>query len=69
MPARDTTLRAREKYLNEHLFPGSPYIRMLVPEKLGVHALPFLRPDSIAKTSLYMLQRSKRTGLQERDLE
>ena len=60
VPQRDTTLRAREAHLQESLFPKSPYVRMLVPEKLGVHALPFLRPESVAKTSLYMLERFKR---------
>lgn len=57
---QDTTLRAREAQLKESLFPKSPYVRMLVPEKFGVHSLPFLRPESVAKTSLYMLERFNR---------
>ncbi len=59
-PARDTTLAAREKFLRDTLFPESPYVRMLAPEKLGVHALPILRPESVARTSLYMIERFKR---------
>lgn len=55
-PARDMSLVAREKYL-EKLFPESPYIRMLAPKKLGVHALPLLRPESVARSSLYMINR------------
>ena len=63
---QDATLRAREAYLKETLFPQSPYVRMLVPEKHGVHALPFLRPDTTAKTALYMLERFNRNVPEEK---
>lgn len=62
---RDPTLRAREQYLQENTFPKSPYIRMLVPEKLGHHALPLLRAESIANASLYLLKRYERNKKRE----
>jgi pimeloyl-ACP methyl ester carboxylesterase len=51
------TLRIREKYLKENLFQESPYIRMIIPEDLGHHGLPLFRPESVAKVSLYLLER------------
>ena len=47
----------REAYLKEHLFTSSPSVKMVVAEKAGHHALPFLRSESVARASLYMLER------------
>jgi pimeloyl-ACP methyl ester carboxylesterase len=49
----------REIYLKENNFPNAPWVRMLVPKKLGHHSLPFFRPEQIAKTSLYLLERGE----------
>lgn len=54
----------REAYLQQHLFTKSPYVRMVVAEKAGHHNLMYLRPDSVAHASLYLLDRYKR-GLKE----
>lgn len=51
------TLRIREEYLKENLFLESPYIKMIIPEDFGHHGLPLFRPESIAKVSLYLLER------------
>jgi pimeloyl-ACP methyl ester carboxylesterase len=50
----------REKVLQEKYFRSSPYVRMVVPEKLGHHGLPLFRSDSAARASLYLIERSKR---------
>ncbi len=50
----------REKYLQEHLLPNSPYVRMIIGKKMGHHSLPFFRPESIAKVGLYALERYHR---------
>lgn len=49
----------REKYL-QNIFPNSPYLRLLVPEKMGYHNVSYSRPESSARTTLYMLDRFKR---------
>jgi pimeloyl-ACP methyl ester carboxylesterase len=54
------TLRIREEYLKENLFLQSPYIKMIIPEDFGHHGLPLFRPESIAKVSLYLLERYSR---------
>lgn len=53
----DPTLRAREAYLKDSLFPNSPYIRMIVPEKFGNHGLPLFRPKSVGNVALGLLDR------------
>ena len=50
----------REEFLRNSLFHKSPYIRMVVPEKAGHHGLSSLRPQSVARSSLYLLERYKR---------
>ena len=50
-------LQERERYLRENIFTSSPYIRMIVPEKMGHHNVTYSRPESAAKTSLYLLKR------------
>jgi pimeloyl-ACP methyl ester carboxylesterase len=50
----------REEFLRDSLFHKSPYIRMVVPEKAGCHGLLSLRPQSVARSSLYLLERYKR---------
>lgn len=56
---RRKDLAAREQILKKDLFPSSPYIRMVVPgsEKLGNHLVQIFRPESVAKVSLYLLER------------
>ena len=51
----------REQFLQEHLFPNSPYVRMIVAEKMGYHGLPAFRPKEVASSSLYLLDRWHRT--------
>ena len=51
----------REHFLQRHVFPQSPYVKMLVVEKMGYHALPSLRPKEVVHASLYLLKRWKRT--------
>ncbi len=47
----------REEFLKENLFKNSPYVRMVVAEKAGHHGLPLFRSESVARASLYMLER------------
>jgi len=47
----------REKFLKENLFKKSPYVKMVVAEKAGHHGLPLFRSESVARASLYMLER------------
>jgi len=53
-------MREREKFLKEHIFKSSPYIRMIVPEKMGHHNVMYSRPESVAHASLYLLERWQR---------
>lgn len=53
----DTKAQEREQYLRENIFTNSPYVRMIVPEKMGHHNVSYSRPESVAKTSLYLLKR------------
>jgi pimeloyl-ACP methyl ester carboxylesterase len=50
----------REEYLKKSLFKKSPYVKMLIAKKLGHHGVPFYRSESVAKTALYMIERSER---------
>lgn len=50
----------REEFLRKNVFSNSPYVRMVIPEKLGHHGLPFYRPESVARASLYLLKRFER---------
>lgn len=49
--------KEREEFLQRNIFKNSPYIRMVVPEKAGHHNVTYCRPKSVAKSSLYMLER------------
>jgi len=59
-PGQRKDLAAREQYLQKNLFKSSPYVRMIVPEKMGNHLVQIFRPEAVAKTSLYLLDRYKR---------
>jgi len=50
----------REEFLKNNIFPQSPYVRMVIPEKLGHHGLPLFRSKSVANVSLYLLRRFER---------
>jgi pimeloyl-ACP methyl ester carboxylesterase len=50
----------REAFLRGSLFHKSPYVRMIVPEKAGSHGLLSVRPQSVARSSLYLLERYQR---------
>jgi len=52
----------RGEYLEQNLFPSSPYVRMVVARRLGTHNVSHMRPEQVAKTSLYLLSRSNRVG-------
>lgn len=60
-PSYIQDMNGREKYLQERLFPKSPSIKMLVVKKRGYHSLLALRPDEVARASLYLVERSLRT--------
>lgn len=47
----------REEYLKNNLFQNSPYVKMIIAQKMGRHALPFFRPEAIAKSAIYLLER------------
>lgn len=47
----------REKYLQENVFINSPFVRLIIADKLGNHNLPYFRPEAVAKTSIYLLNR------------
>jgi hypothetical protein len=56
----------RERYLKDNLFPNSPYVRMMVGEKVVPHhVMPVQDAGRIAKTSLYLIERSKREKVTE----
>lgn len=57
----DRTARAREQIIKENFFPESPYVRMIVPTKLGNHLVQIFRPESVAKVSMYLLERYGRS--------
>jgi len=46
----------RERLLR-NIFPNSPYVKIVVPEKMGYHNVSYSRPESFARTSLYLLKR------------
>lgn len=50
----------REELLKENLFKNSPYVRMVVADKLSNHGLPYFRSESVAATSLFLLDRFKK---------
>lgn len=58
-------IRSREKYLKENLFRESPYIRMLIPSKSSNHGLSYFRSKSIAKTSLYLIDKFYKSNEQK----
>lgn len=59
-PERETFIDPREKFLQKNLFPNSPYVRMVIPEKFGHHGIPLFRTASVARASLYLLKRFHR---------
>lgn len=46
----------RERLLG-NIFPNSPHVEMVVPEKMGYHNVSYSRPESFARASLYLLKR------------
>ncbi len=53
----DTKVQEREQFLKKNIFINSPYVRMIVPEKMGHHNVSYSRPESVASVSLYFLKR------------
>ncbi len=51
----------REEFLKDNLFKNSPYVKMVVAEKAGHHGVPLFRSESVARASLYMLERFYRS--------
>ncbi len=43
--------------LKEHIFKKSPYVKMVIADKLGKHGLPVFRAESVANTSIGLLER------------
>lgn len=54
-------LSERQKILKDTLFPNSPHVDMLVPEKYGHHGLPHFRSKQIARAATYLLGRYRHT--------
>ncbi len=54
---QEESFNSREKYLKENVFTKSPYVKMIIPEKTSNHGLAFFRSESIAKASLYLIDR------------
>jgi pimeloyl-ACP methyl ester carboxylesterase len=52
--AEDSSERER---LLRNIFPNSPYVKIVVPEKMGYHNVSYSRPESFARSSLYLLKR------------
>ncbi len=50
----------REAFLKENLFPQSPFVRMVVAEKMGNHGLAHFRSKQVANATLYLLERYHR---------
>lgn len=59
--ANDRTVEVKGIIPVENVFPKSPYVRMVVAEKMGYHGLPAFRPEQVARASLYLLSRWQRT--------
>lgn len=59
----------REQYLKDMVFTSSPYVRMVVPTRMGHHNVSFLRPEQVAETSLRLLERWKRQQAHTRPSE
>ena len=59
------TMTAREQLLRKNVFRSSEYVRWLVPGRAdqpayrGHHLVNIFRPEQVAKTALYMLERKK----------
>ncbi|MBI3984792.1 MAG: alpha/beta hydrolase [Candidatus Levybacteria bacterium] len=49
-------INERERFLKETVFPNSPSVMMVVAERIGVHSVSYLRPESVARSSLYLLK-------------
>jgi pimeloyl-ACP methyl ester carboxylesterase len=56
------SMTERERYLQSHVFPKSPYVRMIVARKMGYHGLVAFRPLEVACSSLYLLERWDRAA-------
>ncbi|MCL5733279.1 MAG: alpha/beta hydrolase [Patescibacteria group bacterium] len=58
----DNYMDPREEYLKNNLFQNSPYVKMVIAEKMGHHSLPFFRPDQIARVAIGLLERYYRNN-------
>lgn len=57
------SLTEREKILKD-IFPVSPRVIMLVPEKVSNHGVAHFRPDSVSKTVFHFLKRYQKSKFQ-----
>lgn len=62
-------IHEREQYLKNTVFTSSPSVRMVVPEKVGHHNVSYSRPISVARSSLYLLERWNRQQSHNRPSE
>ncbi len=61
LAGRAQNTKDRESYVAENIFPNSPTVSVLRPEKHSTHAgMQNFRYDQATKTGLYMLQRAGR---------
>ncbi|GEM_PF-2112314 len=50
----------RVRTLKEKFFPNSPDVSMILPKRVGSHGIIHFRQEEIAKTSMYLLERTRR---------
>lgn len=53
-------LHEREAQLKESIFHSSPWVRMFIPGRLAHHKVLFSRPETVARSTVYLLRRSGR---------
>lgn len=62
VPGEDRNLwSTRRRFLKDAFFPNAADVSMLVAKKLGHHGFPHFRPEQVAKTAMYLLNRHKET--------
>jgi pimeloyl-ACP methyl ester carboxylesterase len=61
--------RDREEYLKQNIFKESPYVKMVVADKLGKHGLPVFRAESVAAASIGLLGRYERGRTDKNSIE
>ncbi len=63
---KDKNWRQRQEVLQDTIFSGSPYVRMVTGERYGIHAMPYLRSRQIARVSLGQIKRFQRGQIEQK---